>query len=100
MIEAPELTGTLDRADVRRFFDCADECRVTSLIAADRTQLFFGEVEARGARADALGECQEHAREALAVLCRLAQEVVGQSECRLPTDTWKTGKLSGQVLDG
>jgi hypothetical protein len=37
MIQTAKLTGTLDRADVRRFFDGADERGVTSLVAANRT---------------------------------------------------------------
>jgi len=90
MIQAPELTGALDRADIRRFFDCADERGVTPLIAANRTQFVLGEVEAPGTRPHALGQRHERGSEPLAGFGGLSQEVIGQAKRRLPTDAWKT----------
>jgi hypothetical protein len=97
MIQASELTGALDRADIRRFFDCADERRVTPLIAANRTQLLFGEIEAPLTGADALGKRHERSREPLAMLCWLAQEVIRQAERRLPTDARETRQLRREI---
>ena len=98
MIQASELTGALDRADIRRFFDCADERRVTTLIAANRTQLLFSEIETALTGADALSQRHERSREPLTVLSRLTQEVIRQTKRRLPTDARKTRELGGEIL--
>jgi hypothetical protein len=79
VIQASELTGTLDRADIRRFFDCTNECRVTSLIAADRAQRFLGEIEAALTRPNALRERHECRGEALAVLGGLPKQMVRET---------------------
>jgi hypothetical protein len=100
VIQASELTGALDRADVRRFFDCADECRVTSSIAANRTQLLLSEVEAAGAWSDALGQRHERSGEPLAVLGWLTKEVIREPKCRLPTYAGKTGQFGSEVFNG
>ena len=72
VIEASELAGPLDRADVRRLLDDADQRRVAPRIAADRTDVVFGEVEAARARSHALAEGDQRVCETLALLRRTA----------------------------
>jgi hypothetical protein len=100
MIQASELTGALDRADIRRFFDCADERGVTPLIAANRTQLFFSEIEAPGTRPYALGQRHERGSQPLTDFGRLSQEMVGQAKRRLPPNARKTRKLRREIFYG
>jgi hypothetical protein len=100
VIQTPELTGALDRADIRRFFDCADECGVTPLIAADRTQLVFGQVEASRAGTHAFREPEEGVREPLGMLRGLAEKVVRQPKRGLPANPGQTRKLGGEIVDG
>ena len=95
-----ELTGALDRADVRRFLDDADERGIAPRIAADRAQLFFGEIEAPRARPHSLRRASASAvGEALALLGRLLQQVVRQPQRRLPPDAGEPRQLAGQIVD-
>ena len=79
---------------------CIRDSRVTPLIAANRTQLFLGEVEAPRAGPDAFSQRHERGGEPLAVLGRLTQEVIRQAERRLPTDAGKTRELRREIFYG
>lgn len=100
VIQASKLTGALDRADIRRFFDCADERGVTSLIAADRTQFLLRQVEAPRARPHAFGQRHERGSQSLTVLRGLTKEVVGEPERCLAADPRQTGELGSEVVYG
>jgi hypothetical protein len=86
MIQASELTGAFDCADIRRFFDGANERGVTPLITANRAQLFLGQIEAPSAWPDSLSERDERRCQPLAELGRLPQEVVREPQRRLPAN--------------
>ena len=67
VVAALELTGALDRDDVARLLDDAHDVRVAPVVAAERAQLAFGDVEAPPAPRDAILRVDDRGREPLGV---------------------------------
>src|SRR5204862_7585699 len=97
VILTAELPRALDRADVGRVLDHADECRVAPRVAADRAEILLGEVEAARAGPDLFRQRLERLRQPATLLWRLLEQMVGQSERRLPPDPREPGELAGAV---
>src|SRR3989304_5612231 len=86
VIRAAILSRPLDRGDVARLLHHADDRRVAPRIAAHRAHRLPPEGGAPLARTHALGQRRERLREPAALLRRLFQQVVRQSQRRLPPD--------------
>ena len=99
MIQAAILARALDRHDVGRLLDHADERFVTSRVGADRAQLAFGEVEASPAEADLLLDVDDGRRQGQDVLGPDLQHVERESLRGTGPDTGEPGQLRDQALN-
>jgi hypothetical protein len=91
---------SLERHDVGRLFDHADKARVAPGVAADLAYLFFSEVEAARAEADALLGFLEGAGQRQNVLGGQTKQVKRQPLSRFLADARKPSQLVDQALYG
>ena len=99
MIAPAVLMGALDRHDVGRLLDDADQARVAARVVADPAVRALGEVEADLAQADALLDLADGVRQRVGVLGVGAQDVEGQPLSRAWTDAGQLAELGDQPLD-
>src|SRR5437867_3775873 len=99
VIHAAKLPGPLDRSDVRRLLDHADDRRVTARVAADDAERVLGEVEAALARTNPVAEREQRFREAATLFLRLLQQMIREAERRLSTDPRQLRQLRCQIVN-
>ena len=73
VIAAAVAAGALDRADVTRFFDHAEQGRIAPRVAADRARILIREIAARPARHDLPADPPDGVRQPLRGFRRLLQ---------------------------
>jgi hypothetical protein len=95
-----ELVRALDRDDVRRLLDDADEARVTPLVGADAAARAVGQVEADLAQADPRLDLLDRLRQRQRVLLGSAQQVEREPLRRAPADAGQPAQLGDQALNG
>src|SRR6185437_2572168 len=100
VVHPAKLARALDRANVTRFFDDANERAVSPLVAADVARIVLGEVGAHRAPVHTIGEPAQRVGELAALLRRLAQQMVGEPERSLATDSRKPRQLRRELVDG
>jgi hypothetical protein len=94
------LVRALDRDDVARLLDDADDRRVAPLVLADAAALLVGQVEAHLAQADALLDLADRVGQRGGVLGVGAQDVEGEALRRALPDPRQLPELGDQALDG
>src|SRR5581483_9901423 len=100
VVEPAELVRPLERHDVDRLLDDADEGVVAPLVEADAAELLLGQVAALAAEADALLDLLERRRERERLLLRPLEDVEGEALRRPRADPGQAGQLRDEVLDG
>jgi hypothetical protein len=95
----PIFARPLDGADVAGLFHDADRRRIAPRIAADRAQFVFGEIEAPLAHAHPVGERGENLRQSPALLRRLLQEMIRQSQRRFLADGRQPRQLGYEIFN-
>ena len=83
VVATAELAGALDRDDVARLLDHAEQRGVAPIVAAERAQLALGDVEAAPAPRDAVLRVDDRARRA--GWRRRARPAGGRTRCAAPT---------------
>jgi hypothetical protein len=99
VIDAPELTGSLDSPDIGSLFYCADDSRIPARVTANGAEILLREIEALWTRANLLRECLERARQSLGLLGGLLQEVIGKTEGGFPSNAGELRQLGGEIVD-
>ena len=98
VVEPAELARPLDRDEVDRLLDDADEGVVTARIAADRAHLVLGEVSAFLAEADPLLHVLDRRREREGLVLRPLQQVEGEAMSGTRSHTGQARKLRDEVF--
>jgi hypothetical protein len=91
--------GALDREDVLRLGDDADQPRVAPRVVADRARVVLGDREAPRADADALLERDDRVGECVGVRARAVQQVEDEPRGGLRADRRQLAELVDQRLD-
>ncbi len=100
VVEAAELECPLERDDVDRLLDHADDRAVAARVRADGAKLFLREVSAFAAEADARLDLLDGSRKLDGVLRACGEEMEGQPlRCPAP-DARQLRELGDEVLDG
>src|SRR6185503_7529115 len=99
VVEAAVLVRALDRDQVGRLLDDADDRVVAALVAADVAGLVLGQVPALVAEADALLDLFERAGEGESLLLRHAQQVERKPLRGALAHARQAGQLRDEVLD-
>src|SRR5215208_6198219 len=86
VIQAPELRGALERDQVGRLLDDADDAAIPSRVAADVANLLLGQVAALPTEPDALLDLLDRERERLRFVLRHAQQMERQPLGRAHAD--------------
>src|SRR4051794_10317848 len=100
VVAAAVLVGALDRDDVARLLDDADERRVAALVGADRAARALREVEADLAERDLLLDVADRVGERVSVLRARAQHVEGEPLGGAVADAGQLAQLGHEPLDG
>src|SRR5207244_2821755 len=87
VVEAAKLVRPLERDEVDRLLDDADEGVVAASVDADAAELLLGEVPALAAEADALLDLVDRARERRRLVLRDLEEVEGEPLRRRRADS-------------
>jgi hypothetical protein len=98
VVEPAELAGPLDREQVDRLLDDADQRVVTSRVAADRADVFLGEVPALVAEADALLDLLDRRRERERLVLRPLQQMEGETVRGARADARQARQLRDEVF--
>ena len=99
MVEAAELVRPLERDDVDRLLDDADDRAVAPRVRADVAELLLGEVSALAAEANARLDLLDRAGELDGVLGACGEEMEGQPLRGPATDSRQLRELGDEVLD-
>ena len=99
VVQAAVLARALDRDDVGRLLDHADERRVTARVGADRAQVAFCQVEALPAEADLLLDVDDGRRQGEDLLGLDLQNVKREPLCGAGADAGELGQLRDQALN-
>ena len=95
-----KLVRPLERDDVHRLLDDADQCVVAPLVEADAAELLLGQVPALTAEADALLHLLERRRERERLIGGPLEDVERESLRGARTDPGQARQLRDEVLDG
>src|SRR4051794_32628629 len=99
VVAAGELVRALDRDDVARLLDDADDRAVAALVLTDPALRPVGEVEAHLAQPDALLDLADRVGERVGVFGRLAQDVEGEPLRGARADAGQFAQLRDEPLD-
>jgi len=99
VVEAAELARALDRHDVARLLDDADDALVAARVGAHGTELALGEVEAAPAEADALLDLDDRLGEREDLLARLPEDVEREALRAARSDPRQPRELLDQAVD-
>src|SRR2546428_5544904 len=91
---------SLDRADIARFLDHAQQSRVAPGVAADRAGVFIGEIAACRARHDPSADSPDGLRQTLRDLRGLLQQMEREPLGGLAPDAGELSELRHELLDG
>src|SRR4029077_21136055 len=100
VVEAAILRRPLERDEVDRLLDDADERAVAARVEADRAELLLGEVAALVAEADALLHVGEGGREGERLVLVRLQGVEREPLRRALPDAREARQLRDEVVDG
>src|SRR6267143_3894145 len=100
MIATPVPPRSLDRADIARFLDHAQQRRVATRVAADRARVFIRQIAACRAREDPSADSPDGLRQTLRGLRGLLQQVEREPLGGLAPDAGALGELRHELLDG
>jgi hypothetical protein len=100
VVAAVVCRGALDREDVLRLGDDADQPRVAPRIGADAARVLFGDREAARAEPDAILERDDRVGERVGVAARPVQQVEDEPRGGLRADRRQLAELVDQRLDG
>src|SRR5206468_5076598 len=100
VIAAAVAAGALDRADVARFLDHAQQGRVAARVAADRAGILVGEVPADLARRNLSTDAPDGLRQALRGFRGLLQQMEREPLGGLAPDAGELSELRHELLDG
>src|SRR5688572_28268216 len=99
MIMPSKVGGAIHYSNRRRLFYHADHAGIPPRVLANAAGLLLGQVAARFARADSLGDRDECRSEPPGLFRRLLEEMKGEPLRRLPADPRELGEFSDQLLD-
>ncbi len=99
VVQPAELARALDRHDVGRLLDHADDRRVAARVGADRAQLALGEVEALPAEADLLLDVDDRRRQGEDLVGPELQHVEREPLRGAGADAGELGELRDQALN-
>lgn len=99
MVETAKLPRALDGADIGCLLDDTEQRRIATRVAANGAQLTFGEVEALGARMDALRQRREGIGEPTTLLRGLPEQMIRESEGCLATDPRELREFGRESVD-
>jgi hypothetical protein len=99
VVTAPELTRTLDRDDVSRVLDDAEDRGVTAIVGTDGTAFGDADVEADRAEHGALFDLDDRSRQTSRILGSDFQQMKGDPLSGLRTDAREPPELVDEVLD-
>jgi predicted enzyme related to lactoylglutathione lyase len=100
VVQATKLARSLDRDQVDRLLDDADQRVVAAGVETDRTALLLGEVPALVAEADALLHVLDRGGERECLVLGTLQEVEREAVRSASPDAGEARKLRDKVLDG
>ena len=100
VVEAAILGRALDREQVGRLLDDADDRAVATRVEADRAHLVLGQVPALTAEADALLDLLDRVRERDRLVRVRAQQVEREPLRGARADAGEPGQLGDEVVDG
>src|SRR5204863_5130088 len=100
VVEAAELVGPLERDEVDRLLDDADDGMVAARVDADRAQLLLREVAALAAEADALLHLLDRGGERERLVAARLEQVEREALRRSRPDPREARQLRDEVLDG
>src|SRR6266545_7287729 len=95
--EALEIARPLDRGNVERFLDDADDRGVAPRVGADRARVDVGHVVARRAVEDLLLDLDDRARQRLGLGGGTLEDMVGEARGRLAADAGELRQLVDEV---
>jgi len=91
---------SLDRADIARFLDHAQQGRVAPRVAADRAGVFISQIAACRARHDPSADSPDGLRQTLRGFRGLLQQMEREPLGGLAPDAGELGELRHELLDG
>ena len=93
-------SSTLNRPDLVRLFHDTDYASVPGRITADEASFLAAVVSTVRTGMDPLGDLHQRAGQAVNVLLRTLDKVVGQAQRRLGPDPREPPQLAGKAIDG
>ena len=100
VVEAAVLVRPLERDQVDRLLDDADDGAVAARVEADRAELLLGQVAALAAEADALLHLLDRRRERERLVLADREQVEREPLRRARADSGQARQLRDEVVDG
>src|SRR3990172_1289378 len=100
MVEAAVGLGALQRQDVQRLLDHADDAALAAVVGAHTAGVYLGDVLADGTEGDALLDLEDGGGERLRLGGRHAKEVIGEALSALGADAREFVELVDQASKG